>query len=185
MPDGRKHKYCTACHTEYARSYRNNPTPRRQDMLTRAILGLVICEPTTMATGCWEWSNRDKDGYGIIKIKGKNIRVHRVIYEHFVGPIPDDLQPDHLCRNRACSNFEHLEIVTARENTLRSNCVSAINARKTHCIKGHPLSGDNLYVYDEGRKRQCRQCSRERYRRRAKGGGDNQSPADNETGPGI
>lgn len=61
-------------------------------------------------------------------------------------PISDGLQIDHLCRNTWCVNPTHLESVTPKVNTLRSNAQSAINARKTHCNRGHPLSGSNISV---------------------------------------
>jgi hypothetical protein len=75
-----------------------------------------------------------------------------------VGPIPEGKQLDHLCRNRACINPEHLEPVTAKENILRGESFSAKNARKTHCIHGHELSGDNLRILKHGRV--CLECRR-------------------------
>jgi hypothetical protein len=67
---------------------------------------------------------------------------------------------DHLCRNKACVNPAHLEPVTNRENVLRGVGLSAENARKTHCKRGHPLSGDNVVVSKGGRKRRCVACER-------------------------
>jgi len=63
---------------------------------------------------------------------------------------------DHLCRNTCCINPDHMEIVTLAENILRGNCPSAINSRKTHCKRGHKLSGNNLLIFSG--KRQCRIC---------------------------
>lgn len=91
-------------------------------------------------------------------------RPHRIIYEALHGPIPDGLQIDHLCRNKVCCNPHHLEPVTARENILRSNGQGAVNARKTHCIHGHPLEGDNLVIGLDGARR-CLVCLRDRGRR--------------------
>ena len=70
--------------------------------------------------GCWLWTKSiDYGGYGRIGQRGVNARAHRVSYEHFVGPIPDGLSLDHLCRNRRCVNPDHLEPVTGSENTRR------------------------------------------------------------------
>lgn len=116
---------------------------------------------------CVEWSgHRDRDGYG--KSNGK--RAHRVAYEREVGPIPDGLQLDHLCRNRACVNVAHLEPVAPRENTLRSPIApAAMNARKTHCLRGHEFTPENTYPQPGGRM--CRECHRQavaRYRAKRK-----------------
>jgi hypothetical protein len=71
-------------------------------------------------TGCWLWDGYiSTTGYGSIKFQGRIGSVHRLSYESFVGPIPEGLQIDHLCRVRACCNPEHLEPVTSRENTIR------------------------------------------------------------------
>lgn len=77
------------------------------------------------SSGCWEWPGNQRGGYGRIetKVAGKRRRpaAHRVFYEEFVGPIPDGLSIDHLCRNRACVNPDHLEPVSMRENLLRKS----------------------------------------------------------------
>lgn len=87
---------------------------------------------------------------------------HRFAYEFYVGPIPAGMQLDHLCRNRACVNHEHLEPVTPRLNNLRGVSPAAQNAKKTHCPQGHPYSGDNLYTHPTKGQRICRTCGRER-----------------------
>lgn len=120
---------------------------------------------------CWLWLGRtNAKGYGRITVNGQGRFVHRVAYELLVGPIPDGLQIDHVkasgCTNRNCVNPEHLEPVTSRENNLRSDCVSARNAAKTHCPKGHPYDDDNTYMTKAG-TRQCRRCNVLRERARA------------------
>lgn len=117
-------------------------------------------------SGCWTWiAARNHYGYGQFWKDGKPQYAHRVSYEHHKGPIPDGFQVDHLCRVRNCVNPEHLEVVTQRENNRRSGSPSAKNMLKTHCYKGHPLDGENLYVDPKG-QRYCRVCRREVDRRR-------------------
>ena len=112
-------------------------------------------------TGCWTWTaGKLARGYGQFACKGfptKTVGAHRWSYRELVGPVPDGYELDHLCRNTACVNPAHLEPVTAKENVLRGMGRSAVNARKTHCHRGHPLSGDNLSITRVG-TRLCRRC---------------------------
>ena len=70
-------------------------------------------------TGCWTHDQVNQYGYGRAHHKGRTVTVHRAVYEELVGPIPEGLQLDHLCRNRACYNPAHLEPVTQTENIRR------------------------------------------------------------------
>lgn len=119
---------------------------------------------------CWNYTNaKDKDGYGIFALTHrKSVKAHRLSYELFKGKIPEGLTIDHLCRNRACCNPEHLECVTMKENTMRGNGITSINIKKTHCPSGHPYSGNNLKIDTDG-SRSCRVCMKrnwQNYRKR-------------------
>lgn len=94
---------------------------------------------------CWEWtaSNDGCKGYGRFDKQS----AHRWAFEYLVGPIPAGMTLDHLCRNPACVNPDHLEVVSFGVNTLRGGSVSALNARKTHCLRGHPFSDFNTKTY--------------------------------------
>jgi hypothetical protein len=82
---------------------------------------------------------------------------HRLVYEELVGPIPEGMELDHLCRNTSCVNPAHLEPVPHRVNVLRGVGPTAENAVKTECVNGHPLTGRNLCIRKEG-GRKCRTC---------------------------
>ena len=117
--------------------------------------------------GCIEWvGGLNGVGYGQfyrgrtdLGETGKTY-AHRWSYEYFIGPIPEGMHLDHLCRNRRCVNPEHLEPVTCRENLLRGTGASARHAIKTHCPAGHPYDGENLYVHPVKGQRICRACGR-------------------------
>lgn len=110
-------------------------------------------------TGCFEWCGTRYHGYGYLwagELK-RNLRAHRVFFEAERGAIPDGLTLDHLCRNRSCVNPWHLEPVPNKVNILRGQSHPARNARKAVCLRGHPLSGKNLYLRPDG-YRACREC---------------------------
>ena len=105
---------------------------------------------------CWEWTGARVAGYGEFWLDGRVQRAHRVAYEALVGPIPDGLQIDHLCRVRSCVNPAHLEPVTLAENVRRGNG-GLHNRVKTHCPHGHAYDEMNTYITKRGH-RGCRRC---------------------------
>lgn len=110
-------------------------------------------------SGCWLWQGTlDRDGYGHYKEGNKFWQAHRYSYTHLCGEVPPSLVLDHkVCQNRRCVNPAHLEPITNRENILRGNGRGAINARKTHCWRGHPFDAKNTYHYKGTRT--CRKCN--------------------------
>lgn len=117
------------------------------------------------ADGCWEWTGAvTQRGYGRFWPTHRTmVRAHRYAYQRLVGPIPEGLTIDHLCRNPSCVNPAHLEPVSNRTNILRSDGLSAKGARQTHCKRGHPfdIANTHIYVGVWGHEwRRCRTCDR-------------------------
>lgn len=110
--------------------------------------------------GCWEWLGfLNAGGYARFTPGGRNrgrVYAHRWSYEQFMGPIPEGMHLDHLCRVRACVNPEHLEPVTPAENVRRGTRLI------THCPQGHPYSGSNVRYVPGTEQRVCRTCKRDR-----------------------
>lgn len=106
----------------------------------------------TLAAGlgpCWLWTDApDGHGYGQISIANRRVGAHRFSYELANGPIPEGLEPDHLCRVSMCVNPSHLEAVTPEENHRR--------CRTRFCQRGHEFTPENTLVKPDGRR--CRKC---------------------------
>jgi len=112
---------------------------------------------------CWFWiAGKDKDGYGRIQFKGKARRAHRLMFR--MTKQLGNLEPDHLCRITSCVHPDHMEAVPRRVNVLRNNGVTAMQARKIRCERGHLLSGNNLLKTKSG-YRICKICKRGATRR--------------------
>lgn len=121
------------------------------------IMARVVLTPGPLASPCWITGMKPTQyGYVKIAVPGRKTPafVHRVTYEHFIGPIPDGLVIDHLCRVKACCNPAHLEPVTSRENSLRGMGRNIIAWRTNTCRRGHSLL--DAYVGKKGRR--CRVC---------------------------
>ncbi len=106
--------------------------------------------------GCWEWMGARAGGYGQFAAPDHvhSMRMtHRWFYQHVFGPLPEDIQLDHLCRNRACLRLDHLEPVTPAENIRRGE---RWGPPQTHCKRGHEYTEANTYRNAHGRS--CREC---------------------------
>ena len=116
------------------------------------VFALISIDPLT---GCHEWKGfRDKRGYGRTRLMGERQLVHRIVWENRYGPVPEDLELDHMCRNTSCCNPEHLRAVTSKVNVLASENPCAENARKTHC----PKCGGEFSPLKKNGWRYCKLC---------------------------
>lgn len=115
---------------------------------------------------CWLWLGwKNEKGYGRHRVGRQQRKVHRSVYEELVGPIPEGLEPDHLCRIRHCCNPAHQELVTHAENVRRGRSGSPQSERTT-CPAGHAYDESNTRwsTRSGGRRyRVCRACQRDWY----------------------
>ncbi len=133
----------------------NNSNRIHADLKTLARLFSKIKVSTTnfyKGVPCWEWQAYTRRGYGEAGYKGKKHAAYSLVYQIFVEIMHKGLELDHLCRNRLCVNPAHLEAVTHAVNMSRG-----AHALKTHCKRGHELSGNNL-IPDKLGRRMCQPC---------------------------
>jgi hypothetical protein len=149
-------RYLCWAHYKRLRKYGSYDLPTVMDR----VMVSVTVDPDT---GCWVWMKPlESNGYARMSVGHKVQPVHRITYKERHGPdsIPDGYEIDHLCRNRACCNPDHLEAVEHWVNVMRSPIALArINAAKTHCYRGHELAGENLHINTLD-QRICRACAR-------------------------
>ncbi len=110
---------------------------------------------------CWLWRPRSGRGGYAYFFRGPHLGLglaHRWIYGQVVGPIPEGLTLDHLCRVRNCVNPAHLEPVTHEVNVRRGESPSTVTARTGVCQRGHAMTPDNVYVSPSDGARACREC---------------------------
>lgn len=124
------------CFMHYQRCWRHGAAKEPERIPVRLLpeVAKMLNRRRVTETGCWEWTGGTNGvGYGVITIRYRRLYVHRLAYSLTAGPIPAGMVIDHLCRNRACFNPEHLEAVSQAENIRRSPLVGP----KSHCIHGH------------------------------------------------
>lgn len=162
---GRWHNAHGLCSPHGAMQRRGEPLRPLQDRtgpIARSARERFADKVRVEASGCHVWTGgKTLGGYGNFGYEtahrgGKQDLAHRWIYEHTVGPIPAGYDIDHLCRNRACVNVEHLEPVTRQENIRRAA------AAKTACPAGHHYTPENTYVRPGTVHRSCRTCMHKR-----------------------
>jgi len=109
--------------------------------------------------GCWVWTGtKTAGGYGQMRVGGKRKDyTHRVSYRLHKGPIPEGLAIDHLCKNRACANPEHLEAVHPKVNAMRGDAPGIVAYRTNRCFQGHEFTPENTVIMS-GKWRRCRTC---------------------------
>jgi len=117
-----------------------------------------ILRQTVNEHDCILWTGATyPNGYGSIRISGKNYRVHRIMYELETNKqIPADMTIHHRCNNRLCINVNHLQIMSAADNRRLGYFP---NRYKTHCPQGHEYDKENTYTNKYGR-RVCRLCDK-------------------------
>jgi hypothetical protein len=153
----------TLCRSHYERERHAKRLAHlpRQRLVGVAPFERILRRTRVDAAGCWVWQASMQGGYGRLNMHGRKVFAHRLAWECRFGPVPDGLELDHLCRNKACCNPDHLEPVTHTANVGRG----LNGVLRTHCARGHELAGANLCVQAGGRRR-CRICQRERSARR-------------------
>lgn len=147
---------------------------RRGAPLMERILAHVSVEDRGYFSPCWVWTgNLTTEGYGSIRVGSRTDgtrrmrHAHRVAYEAKYGDFPSNMDPDHLCRVRACCNPEHIQPVSHSENVRRGSSPAALKRRfasMTSCKRGHEYTAENTYLYVSQRgytHRRCRACKNE------------------------
>jgi hypothetical protein len=135
-------------------------------MITQEHIDRFNSKYVKQSNDCHRWTGSlDKDGYGSFYLLGKNRRAHRVAYLFNVGPIPPGMVVNHTCGRPWCVNFQHLNLLTPRENSLiDSRGLGAVNAKKTQCPRGHAYDG--VFTKRQGGTyRTCSVCEKAKHRR--------------------
>lgn len=139
---------------------RRGPVPL-SEVLDRIVVRSVEapCLVKGLQPLCWVFTGCKLKGYGQLHVNGRTGYTHQVSYAELVGPMPEGLEPDHLCKRPDCWNPWHLDPVTHRENIRRSRW-NTHQLLKTHCPQGHEYTPENTYQAPGRTNRTCRTCRR-------------------------
>lgn len=131
-------------------------TPSKQTGFTDILKERFLAK-TNKTDGCWLWIGATgSNGYGQMQFGPRKQQAHRIAYQLYIGPIPDTLTLDHICRRRNCVNPWHVRPMTMIENSRIGNRFTA----RASCHKGHPYLPENTRLYRGYRV--CRICKREK-----------------------
>ena len=149
------------CRTHYLRWYRTG-TADRPPLWTSDPPDVRFWNHVDKTATCWLWTSEINKGYGRLTINAKHVLAHRFAYELLIGPIPDGLELDHLCRVRHCVNPEHLEPVTTSVNVQRAFDFRAGHGGPPICRnRRHSMTPDNVWMRRRPNghlSRECRAC---------------------------
>lgn len=164
----REAKKTGLCHAHYQQKrqhgYLSKLPYRPRGTPPQILYDEVPCQNPALTGNCHVFRGGKREGYGRSRLGNRLVGIHRYIWEQVHGRIEDGLMVDHVCRNRACCNVDHLRLATAKVNaTENSVSFAAVNAAKTHCQRGHSLH--DAYLNNKG-SRVCRQCKHLQYLKR-------------------
>lgn len=137
--------------------------PRGFDLGLKTFIDVSLALTLT-ESGCLIWPHGKQHGYGCISWHDRSRRVHRLLYEARYGPVPSKMHLHHKCENPACANLDHLVLLTAGEHTKVGRSISALNAQKTHCPRGHSYAEHAIPSQLAKGIRRCGICDRNRDR---------------------
>jgi hypothetical protein len=118
----------------------------------------ILDNISVTTSGCWEWlGSYFRTGYGRVSLRKHVTVAHRYFFERLCGPMPAKKELHHICENKKCCNPEHLLLVSSwQHKQLSPRSIAYKNRRKTHCVRGHELTLENIYQY--GANRHCKEC---------------------------